>query len=87
MITEETLSRLLTVAISLPDTPVQHDGNVTGNHGEDDYWVVKLAFQAPVADFSAIPTSGSAPLNVSFTDNSQITLLPGYGTSVMELIQ
>jgi PKD repeat protein len=48
-----------------------NDGNVTGNHGKDDYWIVKLAFQAPVADFSAIPTSGSAPLNVSFTDNSK----------------
>ncbi|MGB9940735.1 PKD domain-containing protein [Methanosarcina sp.] len=47
-----------------------NDGDVTGNHGNDDYWVVKLAFQAPVADFSAIPTSGSAPLNVSFIDNS-----------------
>jgi len=50
------------------------DGNVTENHGSYDYWVVKLAaqtqIQIPVADFSATPTFGNMPLNVSFIDQS-----------------
>jgi len=48
-----------------------NDGNITGNHGDSDYWVVKLASQIPIADFSATPTSGSSPLNVSFIDSSK----------------
>src|SRR5215510_4977441 len=32
---------------------------------------VSAALQAPVAQFSADPTSGTAPLTVTFTDSSQ----------------
>ena len=37
---------------------------------KSSYITVSNGLNAPVAAFSASPTSGSAPLNVSFTDNS-----------------
>ena len=47
---------------------------VTGAGGSDDETKVDLVHvdepAAPVADFSATPTSGTAPLNVAFTDLS-----------------
>ncbi|WAI02543.1 PEGA domain-containing protein [Methanogenium organophilum] len=50
------------------------DGDVSGNHGSGDYWVVKLegsgSVAAPVAAFTAGVTSGTAPLTVQFTDRS-----------------
>jgi len=45
-----------------------NDGDVSGNHGSDDYWVIRL--KSPTALFSAIPTDGPAPLTVNFTDHS-----------------
>ena len=47
------------------------DGDVTGNHGGSDYWVVKLgAAENLSADFTAHPLTGTAPLTVRFTDRS-----------------
>ncbi len=49
-----------------------NNGNVFGNHGSGDYWVVKLNPDI-TADFGADRTSGSAPLNIQFEDRSHIT--------------
>ncbi len=52
------------------------DGDVSGSHGSGDYWIVKLdsdEVPAPVASFTATPTSGTAPLDVTFTDHSDVT--------------
>jgi len=47
------------------------DGDVTGNHGGSDYWVVKLGAQEGLkANFRATPLTGTAPLSVRFTDLS-----------------
>jgi len=49
-----------------------NDGDVTGNHGGSDYWVVKLGAQDGLfADFNAEPVTGTAPLTVRFTDRSR----------------
>jgi len=52
-----------------------NDGDVTGNHGNFDYWIVKLEGGgiAPVAGFTANVTSGTVPLAVLFTDSSTNT--------------
>ncbi|MDD4248563.1 MAG: PKD domain-containing protein, partial [Methanosarcina sp.] len=49
-----------------------NDGDVTGNHGGYDYWVVKFAPQTriPVANFTSNVTEGYAPLDVQFNDTS-----------------
>ncbi|MEN6513014.1 PKD domain-containing protein [Methanoculleus sp.] len=53
-----------------------NDGDVNGNHGARDAWVVKLASDDPVpvhpptTNFTANTTSGPAPLTVRFTDTS-----------------
>ncbi len=53
------------------------DGDITGSLGGGcDYWIVKLGgneASAPVASFTATPTSGTAPLDVTFTDDSDVT--------------
>ncbi|MCK9593687.1 MAG: PKD domain-containing protein [Methanoregula sp.] len=49
-----------------------NNGNVYGNHGSSDYWVVKLNPDI-TADFGADRTSGSAPLNIQFEDKSHMT--------------
>lgn len=47
------------------------DGDVTGNHGGLDYWVVNLgAKDGLFARFTAEPVAGRAPLTVRFTDRS-----------------
>jgi len=51
------------------------DGDVSGNHGSWDAWVVKLApgslINEPlVAEFTANPIFGTAPLEVQLTDQS-----------------
>ncbi|HOT02774.1 MAG TPA: PKD domain-containing protein [Methanolinea sp.] len=47
------------------------DGDVTGNHGGLDYWVVNIvAKDRFFAQFSAEPVTGKAPLTVLFTDRS-----------------
>ena len=47
------------------------NGDVTGNHGGLDYWVVKLSgTEGLVANFRAEPLGGTAPLTVRFTDLS-----------------
>lgn len=48
------------------------DGEVTGNHGGLDYWVVKLSgTEGLSANFKAEPATGNAPLTVKFTDQSR----------------
>jgi PKD repeat protein len=48
------------------------DGDVTGNHGGSDYWVVKLGGTEWLsARFKAEPATGAAPLTVQFTDQSR----------------
>jgi len=49
-----------------------NDGNVTGNHGIEDYWVVKLNPDS-TADFTANRTSGTAPLDIQFWNRSHMT--------------
>ncbi|WP_128694285.1 PKD domain-containing protein, partial [Methanoculleus taiwanensis] len=53
------------------------DGDVSGNHGNQDAWVVKLegtgSVAIPVANFTANATAGTAPLTVQFTDTSSNT--------------
>lgn len=47
------------------------DGDVTGNHGGLDYWVVNLGTKDGLfARFSAEPVNGTTPLTVRFTDQS-----------------
>jgi PKD repeat protein len=52
-----------------------NDGDVSGNHGSGDYWVVKPAPESdvkkPDANFSADKTTGTSPLRVNFTDLSK----------------
>jgi PKD repeat protein len=43
---------------------------LASNDGTSRYWFNTLAVSAPVADFSATPTSGSSPLTVNFSDLS-----------------
>jgi PKD repeat protein len=45
---------------------LSNDGNVTGNHGRQDYWVVKLNSDMTL-NLNAVPTTGIAPLNVTFS--------------------
>jgi YVTN family beta-propeller protein len=47
-------------------------GNAVGSNALTKYSYINAAnvLKAPVTAFSALPTSGTAPLNVSFTDNS-----------------
>ncbi|MFA5415166.1 MAG: kelch repeat-containing protein [Methanoregula sp.] len=48
-----------------------NDGDVSGNHGGFDQWLVKLSSaNGPIAAFTATPLSGTAPLTVNFTDTS-----------------
>jgi len=48
------------------------DGDVTGNHGGSDYWIVKVGgTEGLSADFKAEPVTGTAPLAVRFTDRSR----------------
>jgi PKD repeat protein len=55
-------------------TTYSDDGDVSGNHGDSDAWVVKLKSNGSMttldAAFTASPTSGPAPLTVQFTDTS-----------------
>ncbi len=58
-------------AFSLVGYSASNNGDVTGNHGLADFWVVKL--DVPVglrANFTVGPTSGYAPLTVQCTDKS-----------------
>ncbi|GAB6286767.1 MAG: hypothetical protein STSR0009_29700 [Methanoregula sp.] len=43
-----------------------NNGDVTGNHGRYDYWVVKLNPDMTL-NLNAVPTTGIAPLNVTFS--------------------
>ncbi|MBN1165893.1 MAG: PKD domain-containing protein [Methanospirillaceae archaeon] len=46
-------------------------GDVIGNHGSADYWVVEFTMvPVPIASFITDPVSGPAPLTVLFTDTS-----------------
>ncbi len=54
---------------------------------KSSYITVSNGVTTPVAAFSASPTSGSAPLNVSFTDRAQARQLHGNGTLVTVQIQ
>ena len=51
-----------------------NDGDVSGNHGDYDGWVVKIAPESgiisPDADFSSDKTTGTSPLAVNFSDLS-----------------
>jgi len=47
------------------------DGEVTGNNGLSDFWVVQLELPAGLAaNFTVDPVSGTAPLTVTCTDKS-----------------
>jgi PKD repeat protein len=51
---------------------LSNDGNVTGNHGMADYWIVKLKPDS-TADFVANRTSGTAPQTIQFRNQSHMT--------------
>ncbi|UUX92556.1 lectin like domain-containing protein [Methanoplanus endosymbiosus] len=47
------------------------NGDVSGNHGSSDVWVVKLEGNGmPQSEFTASPIAGTKPLEVQFTDES-----------------
>ena len=52
----------------LAGATASNDGDVGGNHGGFDAWIVRLG--PPYAAFSANATSGSVPMTVAFTDES-----------------
>jgi len=56
---------------SLAGYSSSRDGEVTGNHGLSDFWVVQLELPAGLAaNFTVEPVSGTAPLTVRCTDKS-----------------
>jgi len=56
---------------SLTGYSYANGGDVSGNHGFADFWVVHLQIPAGLqADFTVLPVTGVAPLTVTCTDNS-----------------
>ena len=60
----------------LTSSSYSNNGDVSGNHGNVDAWVAKIAYStlsAPVTSFTTNVTYGTAPLAVTFTDSSTNT--------------
>ena len=47
-----------------------NDGNVSGNHGASDYWIVRLSCKVPVSAFSTPFDSLCTGMSVAFTNQS-----------------
>ena len=70
-------NKLLTADISLAGQSISADGEITGNHGDYDYWVVKLAsWISPLK--SAEVSTNETPITVKPNPTTGQIRITGY---------